>query len=92
MLDLLTPNGPHTVLVHKATRGPKITHSALTLSEAMAQADQLYEASKLLANAGVLASGVSVLVARQDQAERLVAQGCLYPADHKSVLFQFGSF
>lgn len=52
----------YSLLIHKATRKPFVAASDLGLVDAKSQAEKLYDASKLFADHGTLASGVCVVV------------------------------
>lgn len=56
----------YSLLIHKATRKPFVAASDMDLSAAKAQAEKLYDASKLFAEHGTLASGVCVVVVPTD--------------------------
>lgn len=84
-------NTGHSVLVHKATRGPRIVKTDLPLEAAVREASAMYDASKVFAGAGLLPSGVAVLVATDDEAQRMIATRRI-PLDQKIVLFQAGPY
>lgn len=67
----------HTVLTYKATRTPQLVEAGLTPDAAIDAANALYDTTKMLSNHGLLASGVSVIVMTDADAETAIASGRL---------------
>lgn len=84
------PTG-YSVLVHKATREPKIVKAGLALPEAVKEASDLYDASKVFAASNLLPSGVALLVASDADAQHIVATRHV-PIDQNVVLYQAGAY
>lgn len=81
-----------SILSLKASRGLHLLASELPEPLAREEAERLYDASKKLADAGLVPTGVAILVVEDNKAPALLAQGCLYPQDSAHVLLQCGGF
>ncbi len=67
----------HSFLTFKASRKPQLVESGLSKEDAIQAACRLYENSKILSNHNLLASGVSVIVMTDEDAQVCVEQGRL---------------
>jgi hypothetical protein len=62
----------YSVITFKATRKPQLAHSGLSKLAAIEAATRLYEAGKVMGDHGFMASGVSVMMATDKEAEQFV--------------------
>ena len=62
----------YSVLTFKSTRGFKLLEGDLTWEEALASLDVWYAKSVLFAKHDLMASGVSIMIATEEDAEGLV--------------------
>ena len=82
-----------SVVIHKATRKPTLATAGLpSMASAIAAAHVLYEACKQLSNANVLASGVSILVLADADAEIITTTGIWPKSTTEHTLYQCGGY
>ncbi len=80
----------YSYLTFKATRQPRVVQSGLPIETAIADGSKFYDHAKLLSDHGLLASGVCVLVVKDDEAERAEASGALCATE--AIAYQCGGF
>ena len=85
----------HTVLTYKATRKPQSVATGLDRGAAIEAANALYDTTKMLSDHGLLASGVSIVVMTDTDAQAAVAAGslpCLVVGKDSVLIHQCGGY
>ena len=82
----------YSYLTFKATRAPQLVSSSLPLQQAILLAAELYEASRLLSNHNLLATGVSIIVMKDDDALEAIKLGTLPLIPGRNIVYQCGGF
>jgi hypothetical protein len=65
----------HAFITFKATRKPRTVQSGLPQAEAIAAASHFYDQAKILSDHELLASGVSVMVVTDEEAQAFEESG-----------------
>lgn len=88
----VTPSPAFYVLSVKASRGLCCLVEAETRQGAIDAASELYDASRAFNGAGLLPSGVALLVVAAQDAPALISQKTVLASDRSKVLWQAGSY
>lgn len=82
----------YTVLTFKATRTPKLVVSGLDKPSAIVRASDLYDHAKILSDHAYLASGVTVVVMTDEEAQEAIESGTLPHLSKNRLVYQCGGY